>query len=190
MATKLQNDSNNNNSNNTNNNTNNSNNNSNNSNNNSNNTNNSNDSNNNYDEKVAKFKKASNEYLEEINRLLIMTEVCKLLPSCVSKFGPQIRDYVLNNKLEVLKHSFEKYDDIVYFSLEEFTSDKTDDNMTMTNCKTFGAQFDINMKGMNISDILESIQHKSKFLDKEQYLKINTIINKMKTCLKDLKKLL
>ena len=145
---------------------------------------------NNYDEKVIKFKNASNEYLNEINKLLIMAEVFKLLPSCVSKFGPQIRDYVLNNKLEVLKHSFDKYDDIVYFSLEEFTSDKgDDDNMTMTNCKTFGAQFDINMKGMNISDILESIQHKSKFLNKEQYAKINTIINKMKTCLKDLNQL-
>ena len=54
---------------------------------------------NNYDEKVIKFKNASNEYLNEINKLLIMAEVFKLLPSCVSKFGPQIRDYVLNNKL-------------------------------------------------------------------------------------------
>ena len=140
----------------------------------------------NYDNKVNKFHELSTNYILYIINLIDFLHINNILPKKILLFLPIAKQYINENKLDVLNNSILHKNEIINFTLDDFNDE--DDNQTLN---TYKPKFEniSNDYGINICDLLIDIKNKSKNISKKNKNFIKKNINEIIKILNEIQKL-
>jgi hypothetical protein len=139
-----------------------------------------------YDITVSKFHELLNNYINYINNLIIFLNINNILPPQILLFLPFIKNYIENNKLDILNYSIIHKNEILNFTLDDFNDE--DDNQTINTYKSKLDSFNIE-GGINICDLLIEIKNKSKKINKKNTNILKKNIKKITNTLNEIQQL-
>ena len=129
-------------------------------------------------DKINYFNELLNKYICNINELVEYVVSLKLLSSYMTLFIPQIKNYIENNKVDVLQKCVINIDDFQKFSFDDFS--EMDDNESYNTYMPKIKNTDINSHNSNeLFKLLLEIKNNSANLDRKYKYNIQKKINKI-----------